>query len=471
MKPDFRDYQDTAYDFCLRRLYVEGQLGAGLFLDPGLGKTLVTLALLEFLRAMGEIDSALIVAPLRVCRLVWAQEIRKWDYDFTVNLLCNKVAPVLSRRLGRKIPGPGLREPRSFIELVNPESLHHLVEHCDRWDMIAVDESTKFKTWTSRSPRNRMKMLRKMLPNFKKRLILTGTPAPNSLADLHSQIFILDNGAALGRNVTVFRSLYMRQGGWQGRQWMLKDNQEDKILQQIASMCLRLDAETCLDMPELVTNDIECELPAQCVAQYKKLQRDLLAQLDTGTILIQNAASAYTKMRQFANGQMYDEDRVVHPIHKAKLEAWSDLVDELGGKPLLTFYQFQHDLDALRTKYPKAPVMNGQSKKTDEKTIDDWNAGKIRVLLAQNQAISHGLNMQGCGTDMVYYGLHDSLEVYEQSYRRIYRQGVKGHQVRIHRLLTRGTVDTTIRDRLESKDQTQQAFLNALKKHAREGLL
>lgn len=450
-------YQEEAYNFCLQRLYVESQLGAGLFLDPGLGKTLITLAVLRFLRDMGEIDSVLIVAPMRVCRLVWAQEICKWGFSFTTNLLCQRVKAGLKKR--------------AFIDLINPESLHLVKDHCHRWDMIVIDESTKFKTWTSRSPRNRMKMMRKMLPNFKKRLILTGTPAPNSLADLHSQIFILDNGAALGRNVTVFRSLYCCQGGWQGRQWLLRENQEDKILAQIASMCLRLDAETCLDMPELIVNDIECELPPRCVAQYKKLQRDLLAQLDTGTILIQNAASAYTKMRQFANGQMYDVDRVVHPIHKAKLDALTDLVDELGGKPILVFYQFQHDLEAIRTKYPKAPVINGKSKKTDEKTINDWNAGKTHVLLAQNQAVSHGLNMQGCGTDMAYYGLHDSLEVYDQSYRRIYRQGVEGHQVRIHRLLTHGTVDTTIRDRLESKDQTQQAFLNNLKEHAKEGLL
>lgn len=463
MKAELHDYQKQALDFCMQRLFVDDELGAGLFLDPGLGKTLITLALLEFLRDMGEIDSALVIAPLRVCRLVWGQEIKKWGFDFTTNLLCGRVAPVMSKRLGRTIPGPALREKRAFIDLINPESVHHLLEHGDRWDMVVVDESTKFKNWSAK----RMKAFRKLLKNFLKRLILTGTPAPNSLADLHSQVYILDGGVALGRNVTVFRSLYMQQGGWQGRQWMLRDGQEQKIHTAVAPLCLRLDAETCLDMPELVVNDIECELPSRCIRQYKVLKKQLLAELASGSILAQNAASAYMKMRQFANGRMFDENRNVHFVHDAKLDMFVDLVDELGGKSVLCFYQFWHDLGALLKKFPKASVMNGQTKKTDEKTIDDWNAGKIHVLLAQNQSISHGLNMQGCSADMIYYGMNDQLEVYDQSFRRRYRQGVKGKQVRIHRLLTKGTVDKTIRDRIMGKFKTQREFLDGLKKHAR----
>lgn len=458
MKLNPHPYQNEALDFCLQRLVVQDQLGAGLFLDPGLGKTAVTLMLLERLRYLGMVERVLVIAPMRVCRLTWPQEISKWDFDFSTNIMCQRIPTAVKR-------------PDAFIDLVNPESTHLLMGHCHLWDMIIVDESTKFKTWTGKSKRNRMKCMRKMLKNFKKRLILTGTPAPNSLADLHSQVFILDNGAALGRNVTVFRSLYMQQGGWKGRQWMLRPNQEEKILAAVAPLCLRLDAETCLDMPELVTNDIEVELPDHCVAQYNILKRKLLAQLETGDILAQNAASAYMKMRQFANGQMYDDDRVVHLVHTAKLEAAVDLVDELGGKPVVIFYQFDHDRLALLTKFPKAPVMSGATKKTDEKTINDWNAGKVHVLLAQNQAISHGLNMQGCGADMIYYGLNDRAETYDQSFRRLYRQGTIHSQIRIHRLLTRKTVDFAIRGRVECKGQTQQEFLNNLKKHAREGLI
>ena len=451
MRVKLHDYQQTAVDFALRRLYTEDNLGAGLFLDPGLGKTLITLKILEFLRGIGEIETALVVAPLRVCKLVWGQEVSKWGFDFSTNMLCQRVKR-------------GLKD-KAFIDLINPESLHLLKDQCDRWDTLVVDESTKFKNWTSK----RTKALRKMLPNFDKRIILTGTPAPNSLADLHAQVFMLDGGAALGRNVTVFRSLYMHQGGWQGREWMLRENQAGKIHEAVAPICLRMDAESCLDMPELIVNDIVCEMPERCKAQYRQLQKDLLAELATADILAMNAASAYMKMRQFANGQMYDSERAIHQVHNNKIEALVDLVGELGGKPALVFYQFGHDLQAIRKKYPKAPALNGQTKPADaEKMLVDWNAGKTPVLLVQNQAASHGLNMQGAGNDVIYFGLPPSLEIYDQSFRRIYRQGVTGKQVRVHRLLTEKTVDFTMLGRLKDKDQTQKKFLESLKNHAKE---
>lgn len=449
MKVKLYDYQQTALDFCMKRLYTEGKLGAGLFLDPGLGKTLITLALMERLRDLGEVQNVLLVAPLRVCKLVWGQEIAKWGFDFDTNMLCQRVKA-------------GLKQT-AFIDLMNPESLHHLEKECHRWDMIVIDESTKFKNWSSK----RTRMLRKMIPNFDKRLELTGTPAPNSLADLHAQMYMLDNGEALGRNVTVFRSIYMRQGGWQGRQWMLRENQQDAIQEKVAPICLRLDAETCLDMPELVVNDVYCELPPKCVTQYKQLKKELLAQLETGNILAQNAASAYMKMKQFANGRMYDSERKVHLVHTEKQEMLYDLVDELGGKPVLLFYQFAHDLEAIKKKYPKAPVLNGKTTSAEaEKMVKDFNDGKVRVFPVQVQAASHGLNLQNACNDVIYYGLNDSLEIYDQSFRRVYRNGVTGYQVRIHRLLTRGTVDEVILSRLQCKDQTQRQFLNALKSHA-----
>ncbi len=409
--------------------------------------------MLKTLRGLHEIERVLIVAPMRVCREVWPSEIKKWGFDMTTNIMCQRVKSTLKNDC--------------FIDLINPESLHLLADHCERWDTIVVDESTKFKNWTAK----RMKCLRKMLPNFLKRVILTGTPAPNSLADLHSQVYILDDGASLGRNVTVFRARYMQKGGWQGRQWQLRSEMTGTLNEAIAPMVLRMDAESNLDMPELVVNDMYCELPPKCLTGYRQLKRELLAQLETGDILAVNAASAYIKMRQYANGQIYDADRNVHFVHSAKVDMLCDLVEELAGKPVLVFYQFQHDADAISKKFPNAPVISGKTKPQDlTKILEDWNAGRTHVLLAQNQTVCHGLNMQGSGTDIVYFGLGDSLEVYDQSYRRIYRQGVKGNQVRIHRLLCRNTVDEIIRDRLKSKDQSQQAFFKALKTHAEANL-
>lgn len=453
MKPKYHDYQKLSIDFCMRRLYEEDEAGVGLFLDPGLGKTLITLAVLGRLRDLGEIGRVLIVAPLRVCRLVWRQESSKWGFNFSTNMLCQRVKR-------------GLKDNSSFIDLINPESLHLLVDHADRYDVMIIDESTKFKSWSVKRTRS----MRKIAPRISKRIILTGTPAPNSLADLHAQCFILDGGAALGRNVTVFRSLYMYQGGFRGREWALRDGQADKINTAIRRMVLRLDAETNLDMPELYINNVYGELPKDCVREYKNLKRELLAQLVTGDILAMNAASAYMKMRQFCNGSVFDSERVVHKVHKEKVNMFTDLVSELGGKPVLGYYQFSHDVEALKKEYPKAPVLNGKTKTADaERMLDEWNAGKTHVFLVQNQAASHGLNMQGSGGDVVYFGLNPGLEVYEQSYRRIYRQGVTSSQVRIHRLLMQGTVDTLIADKLDLKDKTQRDFLNALRDHAEEG--
>lgn len=442
-------YQREAIDFGLNRLYTKDLQGAGLFLDPGLGKTRITLEVLNTLRGLNEIERVLIVAPMRVCHSVWPQEIEKWGFDFTTNVMCRRVKASLKNDC--------------FIDLINPESLHLLEYNCARWDTLVIDESTKFKSWRTK----RMKCLRKMLPNFLRRIILTGTPAPNSLADLHSQAYILDDGAALGRNVTVFRARYMARGGWQGRQWQLRSEMTDSLNEAIAPMVLRMDAESNLEMPELLVNDMFCELPPKCVAGYRQLKRELLAQLETGDILAVNAASAYIKMRQFSNGQIYDADRNVHFVHSAKVDMLCDLIEELAGKPILVFYQFQHDADAISKKFPDAPVLSGKTKPGAVNDIlNDWNVGRTHVLLAQNQTASHGLNMQGSGTDIAYFGIGDSLEVYEQSYRRIYRQGIRGSQVRIHRLLTRGTTCEVIRDRLHSKDQSQQAFFKALRAHA-----
>jgi len=452
MIPKLHDYQNTAFNFAMDRLYAGDHLGAGLFLDPGLGKTLITLKVLEALRDLGEIEHVLITAPLRVCRMVWGQEIKKWGFDFDYRILCQKFQ---SKYLW------GGKQP--FIELVNPESLHRMVDKTARYDMVVADESSLYKTWTCK----RMKSMRKMLPHFRKRLALTGTPCSNSLMDLHGQSFIIDNGAALGRNVTVFRSKFCYQGGWQGRQWFLQNAKDKEIHEALSDSCLRLDAETCLDMPDLVVNDVEVELPGPCVPGYRKLKRELLAQLESADILAMNAASAYQKLRQYSNGMMYDEEKDVHLVHKAKVDALSEVVGELQGKNMLCFYQFAHDAFAINKKFPKAPKLDGKTPPGKaEKMIDDWNAGKTRLQLVQNAAGSHGLNMQGGGCDVGYFGLTDRPEVHDQSFRRVYRQGQQSRQVRVHRFLTKGTVDTVIAKRLGAKDQTQKEFLEALKSHA-----
>lgn len=462
-----RPYQIDGNEFVMRRLYDEDQKGAGLLWDPGLGKTGCALHAVQMMFELGAIQRALVIAPKRVCQMTWPEEIREWDVPLRYNVLCGRVRTAL-------------RETYAPIEIINGESLHLLQDQGGRWDLVVVDESYKFKSWSGsyskrkgkgpRPRRSRMPNLRKMLPHIKKRIIMTGDPAAYSLGDLFSQIFILDDGEALGKNVTVFRARFMEQGGYQGREWRFRPEMEDELLELIAPMVMRLDAASNLDMPELQVNTIKCNLPDSCRREYNRLKRDLLAELETGNVLAQNSASAYMKMRQFANGAVFDENRKVHHVHDEKLEAIADFYEELGRKrPFLLFYQFDHDQQRLRKRFKEVRVLRGGTSDDEAaRLINAWNEGDLPFLAIQNQAGSHGLNLQkGPCADVGYMGLTTIADVHSQSVRRVYRQGQKNKIVCEHRFLTAGTVEDTIAERLDGRLKTQADFLDALKKHAR----
>ncbi len=397
----------------------------------------------------------LVVAPLRVCNTVWKQEVSKWSYDFKVRNLCQRVKK-------------GLKQERdSFMDLLNYESLKHLEDHAHLYDMIVFDESTYVKNFTAK----RTKSARKLVSKVLRRLVLTGTPAPNSLMDLFAQVYMIDRGASLGKNLTVFRSLFCAQGGWQGREWKMREGQAKKLKDAVAPLVRQLDAASNLpDLPELSYVDMICQLPPACIAGYKKLKKELLIQLESGNLLLMaNAASAYAKCRQYASGQVYDEDRNVHVVHKEKLKMLGDLVEQLGGQNLIIFHEFTHESEAICKHFKqKIPILNGATKAKDaQQMIDDWNARKLPLFLIQSRAGSHGLNLQQGGSNVCFYGLPQSLETYEQAYRRVFRQGNKESHVYVYRLLTQSTVDEIINTRLKQKDMSQREFLDLLKEHAR----
>lgn len=455
LKP-LRDYQSFAADWLLERLYVREWPGAGLFLDPGLGKTRTTLTVVQTLIELGHIRKALVVAPLRPVYTVWPYEIRRWGFPLSNIVLHKQHAKAMSLDLQ--------------VELVNFEGLVKLKDIRNRWDIIIIDESTFVKNWGA----DRTKFMRKMV-KYKGRqvVILSGTPAANSLHDLHAQHFMIDKGERLGKTVGAFRARFCHQGGWMGRKWLVRSGVADLLLEEVKDTCLRMKAEDHLDMPELVENDIWCKMGKNPYNQYKKLKRELFAELETGDVIAATAAAAYTKCKQFANGQVYaqeGEEKVVHNAHAEKINALLELREELAGKPLLVFYHYSHDRDRIKALKPfkDAPVLSGgMNIKAVEKILGEWNEGKHHAILAQWQAASHGLNMQGCCNDIACFGLHDSLEIYDQAIRRVYRQGVTGNQVRIHRILMLDTVDEVMLERLRTKMDTQEEFLNALKKHAR----
>jgi len=453
------EYQQFALDWMLDRLFVQNELGAGLFLDPGLGKTRISLSLIDALFQFEEIKRVLVVAPLRPVYSVWPREMKRWGFPQSKVILHNQYVWALSFK--------------QQVEVVNYAGLARIADLKNRWDLIIIDESTFAKNFMSQ----RAQRLRRMLKTISRRIILTGTPAANSLADLHSQIYFLDNGASLGKTCGAFRDRFCRMGGWRGRQWLVRESVQEQIREAIQHLVLYMSAEDHIDMPKLVENNIWCKMTSAAYNQYKRLKRELYAQLESGEIHAVNQASAYTKCKQFANGQVYsmndDGTRQSHVAHGEKIKAIFELNEELAGKPLLIFYYYDHDGRRIQSTknspFSQAPIIRGGMKpEVVDTLIDEWNAGKHRALICQCQTVSHGLNMQesGCG-DIAFFGIPDSLDIYEQDYRRVYRQGNDSPQVRLHRILMEGTVEEVQNERLAGKHKTQSSFLKALKQHAK----
>ena len=453
-------YQTEALEWLIRRTVVEtdGDSGAALFLDPGLGKTSITLSWLRLLSEMKLQKAALVVAPLRVIYSVWPQEVQKWDQFQRLQTVLIHGSP--TKRLA------ALSTPAE-IYLINPEGISWLLNATKEkelpFDTLIIDESSKFKSWSSA----RTKALRKMLPRFERRLILTGTPSPNGIEDLFAQVFITDRGSSLGTSITQYRNRYFYRGGYGGYTWTPHQGAEEKIYTKIGDLCLRMSAETYLDLPDLVENDVWIDLPPKAQKQYKQMEKEFFLALeqDHGELTPVNAGARYNACKQLANGGVYDsEDKsLIHQIHSAKIEATREIVDELQGKPVLIAFQYRHDLERLQEAWPALESIDGTTSGTKaERLIQKWNEGDLPLLAVQPQSLSHGINMQsGPGRDVVWIGLNDSLEVYLQLNARLHRQGVTG-QVRIHRILARETVDEAVRDRIESKDQNQKALLKAL---------
>jgi SNF2 family DNA or RNA helicase len=456
LKPMHGYQQKVAY-WTLGRIFEQDELGAGVFLDPGLGKTRTTLSVLDFLFQIGAIRKALIVGPLRPIYSVWPNEIKRWGFPQTYQILHGKTARNL--------------KSDAQIELMNYGSLHKIADLENRWDVIVLDESTYIKNWST----NRTKNIKKLAKSIPSRVLLTGTPASNSLADLFAQMYIIDGGQALGKTVGGFRRNFCRPAGQQQwNKWVVKKQDQRRLQDAIKDKVIRLQAEDYLDMPDLIFNDVWFDLDAKTAALYRKLKRELFAELDSGDVTIASAAAAYGKCRQFANGHIYDQERAVHVIHKDKIRALMEVHEELAGKPLLVFYSFKHDLAQIQKgigvdkPFKNVPVICGGMKPDEvDKIIEGWNAGKYHAMLCQWQATSHGLNMQGSCNDVACMGVVDSVETFEQAYRRVYRQGVTGSQVRIHRLLARDTVDEVMLERLQGRHQTNTEFLGALKRHAK----
>jgi len=383
--------------------------------------------------------------------------------------------------------------PKADIVLTSPETLKWFLsmlplEWFTRkrnplrwpWDMLGVDESSKFKRHSS----VRFKTFRPYLGLFNRRVILTGTPTPHSLADLWSQMFIVDQGKTFGPTITGFRDSYFRLTNPKFYTYELMPGAAAIIHAKTAPHVLRFD-ESVFALPERIIKDVRITLGERARKIYDDIERTLFAEIDGNQVAAPNQSSKYLLCRQLANGRMYDpatvqpdgddgvdRGRKVHKVHAEKIEALDNILDELQGKPALVAYYFRHDLTAimahLEKRFPRmgsCPFIGaGVSVSKANQHIDDWNKGRLPVLVVHPQSLAHGLNLQAGGNDLIFYGLTDNLEDYQQLIKRLHRRGVKG-QVRVHRLIATDTMDEAVIKRLNSKATNQTALLDAVKEY------
>jgi len=422
----------------------------GLFADMGTGKTVTTLSALKILKQRNLLRRVLIVAPLRVAKYTWPDEIQKWahlnDLSYTVVHGAEKNE---------------LRHADTDIHLINPEGLLWLLPLLAKdkrfsYDWLIINESSKFKSYSSK----RFKLLKPLLGKFARRTILTGTPATNGMMDLFSQMYVVDQGMALGAYITKFRSEFFHQKPFDPYGWYLNDKAEEEIYKRIQHKIMRVAASDYYTLP-VVYQDIPVELPEAALRKYKQMEATLQMQVMKGTITAANAAVASGKCRQIASGFIYDDQRNATWIHEAKFEALSDLLEELQGKPVLLFYNFVETVERLVMQFG-AKVIKGDATEAQREVLSAWNRGEVPLLAAHPASAGHGLNLQDGGHHIVWFDPTYDLEHYLQANARLHRQGQK-NTVYVHRLVARGTLEQAIIKRLEGKDKMQSDLLSALR--------
>lgn len=439
---DLHDYQNKAIDFILEKER------CGLFLGMGMGKSVSTLTAISDLRDSMAVDKVLVIAPLRVANSVWAQEIEKWDHLGHMKVsVCT--GPEKARR--------SALHREADIYVINRENVAWLVDlYKKKWpfDAVVIDEASSFKNPSAK----RFRALKKVLPYTNYMVLLTGTPSPNSLLDLWPQMYLVDFGASLGRTITGYRQRFFEQD-FTGYRWNIREGSADKIHNLISDRVISMSAVDYLDLPDRIDLEERVTLPDAALKRYKQLEKTLLAELETGEeVEAITAAALANKMLQFSNGAAYhDEHKNWAEVHSAKLDALSDFVEDNPDENMLVAYNYKFDLERILKRFPQAVVLDN-----DQKTIERWNNGEIKMLLAHPASAGHGLNLQRGGSLCVWFGLNWSLELYQQFNARLHRQG-QDMPVRIVHLVAKDTIDERVLSVLKQKDATQASLLSALK--------
>lgn len=444
MKYNPHDYQRYAADFIITHPI------AALLLDMGLGKTSITLtAINDLLFDSFEVHKLLVVAPLRVARDTWSAEIEKWEH--LKNLRYSVVVGTEQERL------KALRTPAD-IYIINRENIQWLVEQSGipfDFDMAVIDELSSFKNHQSK----RFKAFMKIRPRLKRIVGLADTPASNGLMDLFAEFKLLDMGERLGRFIGQYRNTYFqpdKRNGMVVYSYKPLPDAEQRIYDKISDITISMKAADNLAMPELISSEYTVQLSEKEREKYDRLKKDLVLSTEDNEVTAANAAVLSNKLSQMANGAVYSDDESVIEIHDQKLDALEDIIESMNGRPLLVAYWFKHDLERIKKRFDVREIRSSED-------ISDWNSGKIPVALIHPASAGHGLNLQQGGSALVWFGLTWSLELYQQTNARLWRQGQTADTVVIQHIIAKGTIDEQIMKALKTKDTTQAALISAVK--------
>lgn len=442
-------YQPHDYQKYATRFIIEHPIAA-VFLQMGLGKSVITLtAIQELALERFEVCRVLVIAPLRVARDTWPAEIQKWDH---LHGLTFSVA------VGTESERITALKKNTLIHIINRENVQWLIEQSSlpfQYDMVVIDELSSFKSYQAK----RFRALMKVRPKVSRIVGLTGTPSSNGLMDLWAEFRLLDMGKRLGKFVTHYREEFFlpdRRSAQQVFTWKPKPCAEGEIYRRIFDITISMKSADFLQMPEYISNRVPVNLSPTERKTYDKLKQELVISLQGSEIDAVNAASLSGKLCQLANGGIYDADHNRLFFHERKLDALEDIIEAANGQPVLVAYWFKHDLERIRERFSVRDIRTSRD-------IADWNSGRIPVACIHPASAGHGLNLQAGGNTLVWFGLTWSLELYQQTNARLWRQGQKADTVVIHHIVTTNTIDEQILAALERKDTTQTALMNAVK--------
>ena len=449
MKYSPHNYQQYATEF------IKDTPACAIFLDMGLGKTSITLtAINDLLFDSFDVHKVLVIAPLRVARTTWSEEVEKWEH---LRMLRYSVA------VGTETEWLSALRTPADIYIINRENLGWLVEESRvpfDFDMLVIDELSSFKNHNTK----RFKALMKVRPKLKRIVGLTGTPAGNGLMDLFAEFKLLDMGERLGRFIGQYRTNYFLPDKRNGQiiySYKPMPDAEQRIYDKISDITISMKAADHLRMSELISTEYTVQLSEKEQEKYDDLKEELVLTLNDGEITAANAASLSNKLSQMANGAIYDDNGNTINIHSRKLDALEDIIESMNGRPLLVAYWFRHDLERISERLSSLHIPCTKLDTAD--SISRWNKGEIPVALIHPASAGHGLNLQNGGSALVWFGLTWSLELYQQTNARLWRQGQTAETVVIQHIIAKGTIDEKILKALKNKDRTQSALIDAVK--------